>query len=158
MADLKKKREDCLKLADKKAAADAILANAERPYAMWRLPEFKTMLLWKQGVKPVPTGEGVSSKTKAQLTTLWEQKYSSMEDPTDWWTEEDEERLEHLNVGDISVEESGIYGMAIEANNEFISGRLKIISKVRRKAVLADVFGDLTPAEKESLLEFLGTI
>jgi hypothetical protein len=158
VADLKKKREDCLKLADKKAAADAILANAERPYAIWRLPEFKTMLVWKQGVNPVPTGEGVSSKTKAQLKALWEQKYSSMEDPTDWWTEEDEERLEHLNVGDISVEESGIYGMAIEANNEFISGRLKIISKVRRKAVLADVFGDLTPAEKESLLEFLGTI
>jgi hypothetical protein len=147
-----------LKLAEKKAAADAILADEERPYANWRIDEFKTMVIWKQGLKPLPPGQGVSGKTKPQLKTLWERHYRHMEAPTDEWTDEDEARLECLNGGDISIEESAIYGDAIEANNEFISGRLKTISHVRRKDVLIDVFGDLSPLEKESLLDCLGNI
>jgi hypothetical protein len=128
---LEQKRADCWKLVEKKAAADAVLADEARPYANWRMDEFKTMVIWKQGLKPLPPGQGVSGKTKAQLKALWEQKYSRMEAPTDEWTEQDDARLERLNAGDISMEESAIYGDAIEANNEFISGRLKTISHVR---------------------------
>ena len=155
---LVQKQDDCLKLVEKKAAADAVLANEERPYASWRIDEFKIMVTWKQGMKPLPTGEGVSSKTKKQLKTLWERKYEGMEPPTDEWTGEDEARLECLNAGDISVEESAIYGDAIEANNEFISSRLKTVSHVRRKDVLANVFRGLSEFEKASLLEYLGGI
>jgi hypothetical protein len=157
MEKLLQKQDDCLKLVEKKAAADAILADEGRPYASWRMDEFKTMVIWKQGLKP-GTGEGVSGKTKRQLKALWEEKYKSMEPPTDEWTDADEARLACLNAGDISIEESAIYGDAIEANNEFISCRLKTISQVRRKDVLADVFGDLSDFEKESLIEYLRTI
>jgi hypothetical protein len=155
---LVQKQDDCLKLVEKKKAADAVLANEERPYASWRMDEFKTMVIWKQGLKPLPTGEGVSGKNKKQLKTLWERSYSSMEPPTDEWTDEDEARLACLNTGDISIEESAIYGDAIEANNEFISGRLKTISQVHRKDVLANLFRGLLDYEKESLLEYLGSI
>ena len=79
------------------------------------------MVIWKQGLKPLPAGQGVSGKTKPQLKALWERKYSHMEAPTDEWTDEDETMLERLNAGDISIEESAIYGDVIEANNEFIS-------------------------------------
>jgi hypothetical protein len=101
---LQKKRNECLKLA-------AVLGNEGRPYANWRNDEFKAAIVWKQGLKVLSSGEGVSGKTKPQLLkVLWEQKYRDMEASTDERTDEHEERLKRLSAGDISTEESAIYG------------------------------------------------
>jgi hypothetical protein len=48
MEKLAQKQDDCLKLVVKKAAADAVLADEDRPYASWRIDEFKTMVIWNK--------------------------------------------------------------------------------------------------------------
>jgi hypothetical protein len=63
MEKLVRRQDDCLKLVEKKAAAVAILAEEERPHASWQMNDFKTMGIWTQGLKSLPTGEGVCRET-----------------------------------------------------------------------------------------------
>jgi hypothetical protein len=66
-----------------------------------------------------------------------------MEPPTDEWTDEDEVRLACLDASNVLIEELAVCGHVAEANNKFISCRLKTVSEVHQKHVLADAFGDL---------------
>jgi hypothetical protein len=72
------------------------------------------------------------------------------------WTEEQERRLKDCLDGEIdSILEAKIYCRALETQNNFLSTRLRTISKTRRKDILATLFEELDDDEKNELTSVL---
>ena len=68
------------------------------------------------------------------------------------WTVGDEANLKRLEQGEISsVEETAIYGRALEKQNEFLLTRLATISRSRRRDVLEKLFDGMVDDEKEDI-------
>ena len=77
--------------------------------------------------------------------------------PPDLWSVEDEAQLQRLQQGILGpLEETAVYGDAVDTNNEFICVRLQAVSKARRKSILSNLFENLQADEKQDLLNELG--
>jgi hypothetical protein len=160
---MRKEAEEQERLKESKLAYSKAMEVAKKvftkKYKKWTIADYKVAITYKRGPSP-PKDEAValSGKSAQFLKRLYERKYKGARRPTTGtkWTSEEEARLQKCIRGDIdSVKEPQIYGRALETQNQFLSTKLETMSTIRRRDVLAKLFGGLADDEKKDIVRLL---
>jgi hypothetical protein len=129
-----------------------------KKYKKWIKSDFITAIKYKQGPFPPTTERSLEKKNVQPLKRLYESKYKGQRRKASKtkWTSDDEANLKRLEDGEIScVEETAIYGRALEKQNEFLLKRLVTISRRRRRDVFEKLFDGMADDEKEDITRLL---
>lgn len=120
-------------------------------YSAWTKEDFKAAISFRRGPFPSDPAPALGSLSKAQLKAMYDEMYKGNRPDRMWeeWTEADEKNLDRLIAGEVtSLQETVIYGRALEAQNESLRTRLKVCSRSRRRSILKGLVEDVFDEEE----------
>jgi hypothetical protein len=129
----------------------------DKSFSKWQKGDFVLACKYKTGPFP-PKGLAISGMKKSQLSAFYNNKYKGRRRQRKWkgWTRKNEAELVRFKSGQInSVQETAIYGRALETQNIYLATKFRYMSKTRRKQVLGKLFEELPADEKDDIARLL---
>ena len=166
---LAKERKDMLVRAQalektKKSLEDYTMVSIEavevfnKPYIGWLKNDFKIALKYKHGPN-APQGEtSISGWGKKKLKQQYDLKYKGKSRDQRWngWTVKQQQELERLERGEITtVQESVIYGRAMQTQTDYLTARIQTVSKDSRMKVWKELANTLPQDEKVKISDLM---
>ena len=135
--ELEKKKSLIEKFDEIKSAARSVFSQ---PYSSWKKSDFQTAIKYKLGpVKAFERGSGVTGNKKLNELKEWYErdfKGKKKEWDDNDWTAVDDSKLQRLKNGEVSsLQETSIYGKALEMQNNFFVSKYLTMSLDRHKEV-----------------------
>ena len=140
--EIEKKKALIEKFADIKQKATNIF---NQPYSSWKKPDYLIAIKYKLGpAKAFGRGNGVVGNKKVdELKEWYERDFKGK--PKEWdddeWESVDSIKLDDLKSGKVSsLQESGIYGKALETQTNFFVSKFLTMSFDRHKEVSKQIY------------------
>jgi hypothetical protein len=155
--ELEKVKKNVVDFHERKRIPRKACTVYKKGYENWKKDDFQIAIQFRRGPNPAKGVKPLSKLQSAGLKREYEKNHFG-NPGRKWkpWSPKQEAELQRLLSGEISsLEETVIYGRALEAQNEFLSTKLQVCSRPRRLQVLGTLFETLTEEEKEDLRNLL---